>query len=91
MVRIGDVSDLLMDEAVVTMMRITDMLHWDMGMFDMMGNVRGLNMVTLRVVSLRMVSLMSLCFVVLLLSSMLFLLSKHQMMNWLIMVYSNLL
>ena len=84
MVRIGDVSDLLMDEAVVTMMRITDMLHWDMGMFDMMGNVRGLNMV-----SLRMVSLMSLCFVVLLLSSMLFLLSEHQMMNWLIMFYSN--
>ena len=84
MVRIGDVSDLLMDEAVVTMMRITDMLHWNMGMFDMMGNVRGLNMV-----SLRMVSLMSLCFVVLLLSSMLFLLSEHQMMNWLIMVYSN--
>ena len=84
MVRIGDVSDLLMDEAVVTMMRITDMLHWNMGMFDMMGNVRGLNMV-----SLRMVSLMSLCFVVLLLSSMLFLLSEHQMMNWLIMVYNN--
>ena len=82
--RVGDVSDLLMDEAVVTMMRITDMLHWDMGMFDMMGNVRGLNMV-----SLRMVSLMSLCFVVLLLSSMLFLLSEHQMMNWLIMVYNN--
>ena len=73
-----------MDEAVVTMMRITDMLHWNMGMFDMMGNVRGLNMV-----SLRMVSLMSLCFVVLLLSSMLFLLSEHQMMNWLIMVYNN--
>ena len=84
MVRVSDVSDLLMDEAVVTMMRITDMLHWDMGMFDMMGNVRGLNMV-----SLRMVSLMSLCFVVLLLSSMLFLLSEHQMMNWLIMVYNN--
>ena len=84
MVRIGDVSDLLMDEAVVTMMRITDMLHWNMGMFDMMGNVRGLNMV-----SLRMVSLMSLCFVVLLLSSMLFLLSEHQVMNWLIMVYNN--
>ena len=84
MVRIGDVSDLLMDEAVVAMMRITDMLHWNMGMFDMMSNVRGLNMV-----SLRMVSLMSLCFVVLLLSSMLFLLSEHQMMNWLIMFYSN--
>ena len=73
-----------MDEAVVAMMRITDMLHWNMGMFDMMSNVRGLNMV-----SLRMVSLMSLCFVVLLLSSMLFLLSEHQMMNWLIMFYSN--
>ena len=77
-------SDLLMDEAVVAMMRITDMLHWNMGLFDMMGNVRGLN-----VVSLRMMSLMSLCFVVLLLSRMLFLLSEHQVMNWLIMVYSN--
>ena len=84
MVRVGDVSDLLMDEAVVTMMRITDMLHWNMSLFDMMGNVRGLNMV-----SLRMVSLMSLCFVVLLLGSMLFLLSEHQVMNWLIMVYSH--
>ena len=84
MVRVGDVSDLLMDEAVVAMMRITDMLHWNMGLFDMMGNMRGLN-----VVSLRMVSLMSLCFVVLLLSSMLFLLSEHQVMNWLIMVYNN--
>lgn len=73
-----------MDEAVVAMMRITDMLHWNMGLFDMMGNMRGLN-----VVSLRMMSLMSLCFVVLLLSSMLFLLSEHQVMNWLIMVYSN--
>ena len=77
-------SDLLMDEAVVAMVRITDMLHWYMGLFDMMGNMRGLN-----VVSLRMVSLMSLCFVVLLLGSMLFLLSEHQVMNWLIMVYSN--
>ena len=84
MVRVSDVSNLLMDEAVVTMMRITDMLHWNMGMLDMMGNVRGLN-----VVSLRMVSLMSLCFVMLLLSSMLFLFSEHQVMNWLIMVYSN--
>ena len=77
-------SNLLMDEAVVAMMRITDMLHWNMGMFDMMGNVRGLD-----VVNLRMVSLMSLCFVVLLLCGMLFLLSEHQVMNWLIMVYSN--
>ena len=77
-------SDLLMDEAVVAMMRITDMLHWNMSLFDMMSNMRGLN-----VVSLRMVSLMSLCFVVLLLGSMLFLLSEHQVMNWLIMVYSN--
>ena len=77
-------SDLLMDEAVVAMVRITDMLYWNMGLFDMMGNMRGLN-----VVSLRMVSLMSLCFVVLLLGSMLFLLSEHQVMNWLIMVYSN--
>ena len=84
MVRVGDVSDLLMDEAMVTMMRITDMLHWNMGLFDMMGNMRGIN-----VVSLWMMSLMSLCFVVLLLGSMLFLLSKHQVMNWLIMVYSN--
>ena len=77
-------SDLLMDEAVVAMVRITDMLYWNMSLFDMMGNMRGLN-----VVSLRMVSLMSLCFVVLLLGSMLFLLSEHQVMNWLIMVYSN--
>ena len=77
-------SNLLMDEAVVAMMRITDMLHWNMGMFDMMSNVRGLD-----VVSLRMMSLMSLCFVVLLLCGMLFLLSEHQVMNWLIMVYSN--
>ena len=84
MVRVGDVSDLLMDEAVVAMVRITDMLYWNMSLFDMMGNMRGLNMV-----SLRMVSLMSLCFVVLLLGSMLFLLSEHQVMNWLIMVYSN--
>ena len=73
-----------MDEAVVAMVRITDMLYWNMSLFDMMGNMRGLN-----VVSLWMVSLMSLCFVVLLLGSMLFLLSKHQVMYWLIMVYSN--
>ena len=73
-----------MDEAVVAMMRITDMFHWNMSLFDMMGNMRGLN-----VVSLRMMSLMSLCFVVLLLGSMLFLLSEHQVMDWLIMVYSH--
>ena len=74
-VRVGDVSDFLMDIVVFTVMRITDMSHWSMGLSDMMANMRGLNMVSLR----------SSSFVVL----RLFLLSKHQVMNWLIMVHSN--
>ena len=74
-VRVCDVSDFLMDIVVFTMMRITDMSHWSMGLSDMMANMRGLNMVSLR----------SSSFVVL----RLFLLSKHQVMNWLIMVHSN--
>ena len=74
-VRVSDVSDFLMDIVVFTVMRITDMSHWSMGLSDMMANMRGLNMVSLR----------SFSFMVL----RLFLLSKHQVMNWLIMVHSN--
>ena len=74
-VRVGDVSDFLVDIVVLTVMRITDMSHWSMGLSDMMANMRGLNMVSLR----------SFSFVLL----RLFLLSKHQVMNWLIMVHSN--
>ena len=85
-VRVGDVSDFLMDEAVVAVMRITDMSHWSMSLGDMMINMRGLNMMCLRMCLRRMDSLMEMSFVVLI---MLFLLSKHQVVNWLIMVDSN--
>ena len=74
-VRVSDVSDFLMDIVVFTVMRITDMSHWSMGLSDMMASMWGLNMVSLR----------SFSFVVL----RLFLLGKHQVMNWLIMVHSN--
>ena len=77
-VRVSDVSDFLMDEAVVTVMRITDMSYWSMSLSNMMSNMRGLNRMSLRSLC---------CFVVL--SSRLFLLSKHQVMYWLIMVHSN--
>ena len=81
-VRVGDMSDFLMDEAVVAVMRITDMSHWSMSLGDMMINMRSLNMMCLG----SMGSLMEMSFVVLI---MLFLLSKHQVVNWLIMIDSN--
>lgn len=81
MVRIGDVGDFLMNDAVFTVMRITDMPHWSMSLGDMMANMRALNMMSLR------------CFMVCLSSFVLrrlFLLSKHQVMNWLfVMLHGN--
>ena len=46
-VRISDVLNFLMDDTV-TVMRITDMLHWLMGLGDMMANMWALNMMSLR-------------------------------------------